>query len=337
MTPHGQFALFGADTPETSSETAKHPATTDRAGPPPAQNLTPIARRIIDASASIQSDEADELAFSHTVLCQTSLPYRQHTERHWQRTNGRITLEVAAGRAYDPRSEQFENVALPYGARARLVLMHLNARALKTGKAEIEVEDSLTAFVRNVIGRDARGHDITAIRNQLTMLAASTIRLGMALDGKGYTVQTPVIVAFDLWAPDHAAQKVLWPSSVRLGGEYFESLVTHAVPLDQRAIAALGHSAVALDIYAWLAQRLHRIPAGRGQFIPWTALHEQFGQGYTRLRAFRATFLKQLHAVHTQYPTAQIEVEETQGIRLRHSPPPVPPKLITGPGSTFPG
>jgi len=48
---------------------------------------------------------------------------------------------------------------------------------------------------------------------------------------------------------------------------HFVSLQKHAVPLDERALAALSHSAMALDIYAWLAQRLHRVPRGRPQFI----------------------------------------------------------------------
>ena len=58
--------------------------------------------------------------------------------------------------------------------------------------------------------------------------------------------------------------------------DYFESLTRHAVPLDERAIAALAHSAMALDVYCWLAQRLHRIPEGKPQFVPWAALFEQF-------------------------------------------------------------
>jgi len=39
----------------------------------------------------------------------------------------------------------------------------------------------------------------------------------------------------------------------------------------------------------------------RGQFIPWTALHQQFGQGYNRLRNFRRDFLATLKLVKTQY------------------------------------
>jgi hypothetical protein len=36
---------------------------------------------------------------------------------------------------------------------------------------------------------------------------------------------------------------VLWPSTLRLSADYFESLTRFAVPLDERAIAALAHSA----------------------------------------------------------------------------------------------
>jgi len=55
---------------------------------------------------------------------------------------------------------------------------------------------------------------------------------------------------------------VLWPSVIRLSHEYFTSLQNHAVPLDEQALGGLAHSAMALDTYAWLAQRLHRVPQG---------------------------------------------------------------------------
>ena len=120
---------------------------------------------------------------------------------------------------------------------------------------------------------------------------------------------------------------MLWPSVVRLSQEYFDSLASHAVPLDERAIAALANSALALDVYAWLAQRLHRIPKGKPQRLSWPSLHEQFGQGYRHLRQFRAAFLKVLADVHAQYPAARVEVDEA-GLTLRSSLPPVVSRLV---------
>jgi Plasmid encoded RepA protein len=115
---------------------------------------------------------------------------------------------------------------------------------------------------------------------------------------------------------------VLWPSTVQLSPEYFDSLLKHAVPLDERALAALSHSAMALDIYAWLAQRLVRIPPGQQVFVPWTALQGQFGWQYERLRDFRRVFREALSQVFSQYRGARMGVGE-RGLTLWASPPPV--------------
>ena len=139
-------------------------------------------------------------------------------------------------------------------------------------------------------------------------------------------VNTQIVGAFDLWFPKDARQRVLWPSTVRLSTDYFDSLLGHAVPLDERAIASLAHSAQALDAYAWLTQRLHRVPKEAPQFVPWPALQEQFGQGFTRVRDFRRKFLLTLHQVHLAYPEARFAADEG-GMTLSHSRPPVAKRL----------
>jgi hypothetical protein len=62
-------------------------------------------------------------------------------------------------------------------------------------------------------------------------------------------------------------QRVLWPSTVYPSQQYFQSLGKHAVPLDIRVVAVLASSSMALDIYACLAQRLHRVPPGDPDFM----------------------------------------------------------------------
>ena len=92
---------------------------------------------------------------------------------------------------------------------------------------------------------------------------------------------------FELWFPKDERQRVLWPSYVRLSLDYYESLRKHAIPLDERALGALAHSAMALDAYTWLAQRLCRIRPRRKQFVSWAALKDQFGFGYGRMSNFK--------------------------------------------------
>jgi hypothetical protein len=121
-------------------------------------------------------------------------------------------------------------------------------------------------------------------------------------------------------------RRVLWPTTVALDPRYFESLQRHAVPLEERALAALAHNAMALDVYAWLAQRLHRVDPARPQLVPWVALKDQFGWHYDRVRKFREVFRQTLALVTEQYPAARLELDG-RGMTLRCSPPPVRARL----------
>ena len=296
----------------------------------PAVLPSAVRMRLVKAGAAIRQDIGEELTFAHTVLAQTCLPTRRpdDTVRQWERQQGRAMLMVEAGSAYHPEQRAYVPLGLPYGPKARLILMHLNAEALRQSSPVIEVESSLSAFVRRIQGRHPTGPEFTTFKEQLSRLSAATVRLAVDYDTHAVQVDTKIVGAFDLWFPKDGRQRVLWPSTVKLSLDYFDSLSRHAVPLDERAIAALAHSAMALDVYCWLAQRLHRVPGGKPQFIPWTAVYEQFGQGYSQVRQFRAFFLKQLRQVKTAYPDARFEADR-KGMRLWHSLPPVTRRLLS--------
>ena len=281
--------------------------------------------RLAEASVRIAGEPPGQIDYLHTVLAQCGLPHRNPAPlRHWDRRQGAVTLRVEAGSALDPRSGEFLDLGLPYGEKPRLVMIHLSSEALRNSSPVIEVEDSLTAFVRS-LGLDTGGRTIRTLKDQLGRLAAATVRLGLVADGHAVQINTQIVDALDLWAPSDARQRVLWPSIVRLSQRYFDSLQRHAVPLDHRAVGALSASSLALDVYTWLAQRLHRVPAGRYQLVPWPALKEQFGPGFSRIRDFRARFLTTLRQVLTVYPTARIEADE-RGLILHQSAAPVPRK-----------
>ncbi len=279
---------------------------------------TPIQKRLLDAAAlRVEDQDAQSLLYQHTVFCQTSLPYRDPGDeaRTWERSNGDVQLKVLAGEAMHPDLHLFVPVGLPFGPKCRMVLMHINQRALVTESPHVEVEDTLSKFVRKVLKLDPKGRNIRVVKDQLARLSASSIRLGVVRDGHALTVNSQIVTAFDVWFPKDDRQRVLWPSTVSLSQEYFLSLMNHAVPLDEAHIAALSHSALALDIYTWLAQRLHRIPAGKPARISWTALHGQFGQGYDpeRIDNFRRVFRVALKEVLMVYKAARVEDDDRTG------------------------
>jgi hypothetical protein len=295
------------------------------------RQLSLIHRRLVSRSAEIMGAPPEEITYQHSVLCQTCLPYRNPGDavRRWERRQGHVHLLVNAGEALNPEEDRYVELGLPCGPKARVVMMHLNAQAIKTQSATIEVEDSLTAFVKR-LGLAGHGRDIRTVKDQLSRLSAATIRLAVTKDERAFQVNTQIVTAFDLWLTKDERQRVLWPSTVRLSEEYFQSLMKHAVPLDERAIAALSHSAMGLDIYAWLSQRLHRIEFGKSQFVPWKSLKDQFGWGYKGMNDFRRVFLKALGQVHSQYRGARIGIDD-RGLTLHHSPPPIQGRIATVP------
>ena len=278
--------------------------------------------RLISGSEATQSDPKQVL-YQHSVLCQTGLPYRNPGDdvRTWKRTNGKIGLQIEAGTAWNPEVGDFVQFGLPYGPKPRLLLAYLNREALVNQSPTVEVERSLTSFVKK-LGLAPKGHNINAIKEQLARLAASSIRLGINVDGAGVTIKSEIISKFKVWFPKDDSQRVLWPSTVQLHPDYFESLVHHAVPLHDKALMALSGSAMGLDVYAWLAQRLHRIEWGERVFVTWAALKAQFGWHYDRMNNFKAVFRRTLRDVHSQYRAADVELDG-RGMTLRRSPPPV--------------
>jgi len=291
--------------------------------------VTRKTKCLIDAHAEIIDGQPDEKAYLHSVLCQTGLPYRPTDKRVWIRDQGNASLLIEAGHARHPATGKWVELGLPHGERPRLILIHLSTEAVRTGESTIDVGGSLTAFARS-LGIDTNGPSIRAFKDQLARLAASTVRLGVVSGGRATQINTQIVSGIDLWLPKNADQRVLWPSTVTLSADYFASLQRHAVPLDPRAVAALAGSALALDVYVWLAQRLHRIPEGKPQTITWSALKAQFGVGYAELRIFRRRFKETLRTVLTVYPKARIEIADA-GLVLWNSPPPVLKKLIVIP------
>ena len=286
--------------------------------------LSRVQNRLLEPCPEHQPD----LCFQHSVFCQISLPYRDPGDevRLWKRKQGNAALEIEAGRIPDPARGDHINIGLPWGAKPRLILAHLNAEALRQDSPDIEIETSLSAFVRRIRGFDG-GREIRMFKHQLSCLSTATIRLAVFHGEHAFAINTHVIYAFELWLQKDERQRVLWPSTIRLSHEYFESLQKHAVPLNEADLAALAHTAMGLDIYAWLAQRLHRIDPRKPAFIPWTALKDQFGPDYHRMDHFKAPFRKALAQVQRRYQTARLELDN-KGMIARNSPPPVSKRLL---------
>lgn len=297
-------------------------------------SISTTTRRLLDGAAKISAGETG-LVFQHSVLCQVSLPYRNPGDvlRTWDRKSGNTRLRINAGDAYCPEGDTYVELGLPHGVKPRIILAHLNTEALKQESPIVHVGDSMTAYAKR-LGMDTNGPSLLKLQEQLARLSTATMRIAFAnKDGHAIQFNTQIISAFDLWYPQDSRQRVLWSSVVELDHRYFESLSNHSIPLAEEAIASLSHNARALDIYCWLAQRLHRVDPNKPYLVPWPSLMHQFyqprnpNQSMSRLlRSFRKLFRKDIRAALSQYPAARVEDQE-DGLLLRNSPSPIPKKV----------
>lgn len=272
----------------------------------------------------------EDAMFHHSVFCQTYLPYRNPGDETtlWVQRQGNASLAVQTIKLENPHTGEWAQIGLPYGTRARLILAYVNTQAVKSQSQVIDVEGHLSGFIEK-LGLQRTGRTIAEIKDQLRRITASVITLGFKEGDLYVPINFGIVKSFDLWFPKDSRNKVAWSSQICLTDDYFNSLLKHAIPLDERAIAALAHSAMALDVYTWLVQRLHRIPQGETQFIAWQQLKEQFGQGFSRMDNFKTGFRDVLKLVITQYFDARHSIEEitNKGFALRFAQTPIGKKL----------
>lgn len=279
----------------------------------------------------IRLEHPDRLLFSHTVLCQVGIPRKHTPERRYERSNGNLSLLVEAGSLWNGLS--WSEQPLPYGAIPRLVMVHISTEAVKTQCRVIDVGESMRQFLTQLGLQPSGGRrgGYTALRKQLQALAACRMTLGMTEGDRVSTIDAKPIKRFDAWLLNglhDGSQRTLWPGELELSEDFFDTLIEHAVPLDYRALGALKHSALALDIYTWLAHRLPRVANPIGTKVSWSNLKEQFGQDYGRSKDFKKSFQHALRQVCTVYPDARLR-DAPGGLILQPSRSPIPRTIVS--------
>jgi hypothetical protein len=284
-------------------------------------------RREVEAASTYMAEEETGVGFLYSGWCQAGLPHRQlPANKSWQIISDHITLIVDPGSKPGP-TEPIA-IGVPYGSRARLIMLYLQSEALRTGRREVELGGSMREWLQRM-GIPPGGKSYALIREQSERISRCRLSFNIyANSGKSMTLMQQNIVDQALFLDYRdTPQGTLFPETARLSEGFFAQLQQHPVPLEEAAIRAINNNSLALDIYAWLAYRLHALKSPTP--IGWRALKGQFGSGFTRLDNFRTTFLTNLHLALAVYPKARVETHD-DGLVLYNSPPPVSKKLVPG-------
>lgn len=271
------------------------------------------ARRRQTAREKLEAAAADRqnLRHIHSVLAICGLPYtRQPIEtREYERNQGRMSLVVEAGKLRTPDG-RWALQPLPYGSRARLLLLHLCSEAIRQKSAIVEIEDSLTAFIK-AMGFPVTGGKngtLTSFKTQVNALAACHMRIGVWDGQRAKTVNTQPFSSIDVWFPNSPDQKMMWPSTITFSHEFFSTLVSHALPVNVEAVKVFAGSPRKLDLLFWVGYRLHSLQEPLR--ISWDALKEQWGQGYNRTRNFKRDFAEEVAQIKEIFPKLPVDLTE---------------------------
>ena len=178
------------------------------------------------------------------------------------------------------------------------------------------------------MGLSIGGETARSLREQSARISACTLKFfwdGSDDVSRGF--KRGAIVDSGLqFALGDSAQGTLWEDQVTLDPMFYKALREHPVPLQEAAIRRLRDRSMSLDIYVWLAWRLHTL--GKPTPISWSAIHAQFGAGFEKLFHFKPRFTEALAAAVAAYPEARVEVED-RGVTLHPARPPVARLALT--------
>ena len=290
---------------------------------PSALVISPRQRDLLDAATAIELDDAREagtIGYAARLWAQLTLPYKNPPAelKMWVRRNGSLTLRVLPGMTGERGQE---DTAYPFGVYPRYLLTWMSTEAVRTRSPELHLGNSLSDFIRKLGLPNTGGPrgTIARLNDQMRRLLSSSMYVEDSReDGNRWGIagaHFSVAESHQLWFDqrDRGGENPMWGSTITLGKEFYQSIVQAPVPIDTRAITALGGSPLKIDLLVWLSHRLGYVR--RIQMVPWASLAQQFGSEYARLRDFRADMGRQLREVLAVYPGAHVDVCE-EGIRL---------------------
>jgi hypothetical protein len=279
-------------------------------------------RRLVEIAAEMLAEETARMGFSHAGFALTSLPHKAILDPVWRRESYRVKLLVESG-----RDGNAELIGLPYGAKARMILIYLQTQAVRFDRREIELGRSMRSWLSAMGIATVGGMTYKQVIEQAKRISACRLTFLTRQDDVELRQNGAFVdQAISLFGSVDGRQGLLWQDSVTLNELFFRSLKKHPVPISENALKHISSSSLAIDVYIWLTYRMNVLESATP--ISWPALFGQFGSNFRKLSHFKPTFLDALRLAMSVYPDAQVQVDTQKGLTLLPSRPAIPNKEL---------
>ena len=282
-------------------------------------------RPLIEIAARMLEEESHALGITYGGFCMTALPHKRiPDDQVWERRCHRLRLTVEPG--WLPMNGRSHLLGVPYGSRARMMLLYLQTQAVQTQSPVVELGRSMYDWLSRM-GIPVGGKTYSMVREQANRISACHLTFFWE-DGATESFEKDSIVKGGIRlrnATETAAQGQFWDDTVRLSDSFFRALREHPVPVWEPALREISNRSMALDVYVWLAYRLRVL--SKPTAVSWPAVFAQFGAGFAKLRNFKPKFQESLAFALAVYPDAVVKVDDG-GLVLHPSRPPVDNRIF---------
>ena len=244
------------------------------------------------------------------IFVNYSLPLRATSETMWERTDGDVTVILAATPYED--ADGTTQYHLPSGRIAREVIMYLVTSAIMSGSPTIEISRTWRGFLRDM-GVPYSSANRRAVERQLRAILNMSVRVShRSANGSGTNLSSRACLVGsgeDLVFDRDGVLDDAYRSVVILSDEFFDRIAAAPSPVHgtmrvlrdswRQIVTENPHQALAGDLYLWLAGRMSRVR--REVRIPWSDFAAQFGSRMSNERRWRQQFRSALSVATKAY------------------------------------
>ncbi|WP_417820982.1 replication protein RepA [Terasakiella sp.] len=281
--------------------------------------IQPIDIRAIEAASRYWSAQLHPPLTLHSNFTRFALPmdHPKSKTEEWQRINNDFKCILSSG--HIPKDNNLIPAGLPFGSKARLILIYINTEAYRNDYGIISMGKSLSEFMKKLGIHVTGGQNgsIRYIKEQAARLARCRFQFyyPKSFDSE-YQIEDLAFANTQLW--EITSNKNSWVTELRVNKDFKASLDKHSVVLDAVAISILRNRPFALDWYIFLAFRLQATT--REKLITWANLYGQLGSRTERIIDFKIKSIDALKLVSAVFPTARLNVTG-QGVWVQPSIP----------------
>ena len=198
-----------------------------------ARDMVPASqRRLVDVAAEVMAEDAQSLGITYSGWCLTALPHKRlPDDQPWSRSGYRCTLLLEPGRLQFGRGKPVL-FGVPYGARARLILLYLQTEAVRLESREVSLGRSMRDWMARM-GLSVGGETARGLRDQAHRIAASSIKFFWESETEAATgMARGNIVEQSLFFGEVArvGEASLLEDRVVLGEMFYREIMEHGVP-----------------------------------------------------------------------------------------------------------